>query len=109
MWYAALVTQMRRREVKYAEFKRAESGLPAEIVRGVYAGLRRAKIAIVDDREDRSRLLNAMENALRRRLDRLEDPQRRRVEALVSERLDRIVLIKSPAYELERVLGSGEV
>lgn len=50
-WHFELLSQLRRTEVKYAGFRRHRDELPADLVRRVLRGLRKAIIAISDDRD----------------------------------------------------------
>src|SRR5689334_922666 len=71
-WHFELMAKLKRREVKYGDFQRKRDSLPADLVRSVHRGLRKAIIAISDDSAHRLKMTAMLENIAGKKLDNLD-------------------------------------
>jgi hypothetical protein len=79
-WHAALLAQMHRREVKYADFRKGTSSLPRDLVSRVRPGMSQALVVIGDDREHMARFQAAIENRVGVRLQDMQYKARAEME-----------------------------
>jgi hypothetical protein len=104
-WHAALLAQMRRREVKYAHFRKGVSSLPSDLVNRVRAGMSQALVVIVDDREHMTRLRAAIENRVGVRLQDMQHKARAKMELQIHQAAGAAILRESPLGRIEIVTG----
>lgn len=107
-WHFSLLSKLRKREAKYADFRRNRESLPPELVRSVLQGVRKAIIAISDDRQHRIEMTATLENISGRSLKGLAPEVRKYFEGVVSKYADEMVLLHSPLSQVEHYLGADD-
>jgi hypothetical protein len=108
-WHAALLAQLHRREVKYADFRKNISSLPRDLVNRVRAGMSQALVVIVDDREHMARFQAAIENRVRVRLHDMQHKARAQMELQIHRAAGAAILRESPLGRIEIVTGVVDV
>jgi hypothetical protein len=104
-WHAALLAQVRRREVKYAQFRDGFPSPPIDLVNRVRAGMSQALVSIVDDREHMARAQAAVENRVGVRLQDMSRKTRAEMELHVHRLAGAEVLRESPLGRIARITG----
>jgi uncharacterized protein YbgA (DUF1722 family) len=107
-WHFALLARLKRREVKYADFRRNLDSLSPDLVRSVYRGLRKAIIAISDDAQHRQDMTAILENIAGKTLDSLDPSIRAYFEEKIAAYADEMVLLHSPLWDVKDYLGEAE-
>lgn len=109
-WHIALLTQLKKREVKYRTFVNARPSLPSDLVRTVYRGLRKALIVISDDQEFHREITSVFENIAGKNMLQMEPHLRDYFGQMASNYADEMVLLHSPLSRIETYLGrAGEI
>lgn len=108
-WHFELLSHLRRREIKYAGFRRYRDQLPRDVVRRVLRGLRKAVIAISDDREHRLKMQAILENVAKKPLRSLDPHIQDYFDRVISRYADEMVLLHSPLWQVETFLGGGDI
>ncbi len=108
-WHAALLSQLRRSEVKWKDFRRKKDSLPTDLAKSVLLGMRKALIAITDDREYRAAVNESIGLALKKDVSTLPPEEQARIVEFGRPFVDRMVLIHSPLWEVNTFLGEDDL
>jgi len=106
-WHSALLVQMRRREVKYNDFRKYRDSLPTQLVRDVLRGLRKAIVVISDDLEFRRRMAGMLENLAGKKVAAMDLSLQSFFANSVAQYADEMVLLHSPLARVEDFVGHG--
>ena len=107
-WHFELLSQMKRREVKYSDFRKRRNDLPPDLVRRVLRGVRAAVIAISDDRQHRVEMEARLVNITRKPLDTLDPSVEKYFRSMISQYADDMVLLYSPLFAVGQFLGDSD-